>query len=267
LGAKSALPLYNSLTHLVCLISTSLRIREILVLDGGLERLVCILCDFCANPPRRQDTAWIYALSPPEPVPSDDLPKCIDHWISPTTLEFGDDDNDFFLESSSCAELEKAAQGFKISPLHGTSLAVQKPHPTAHSVPYIPTPGTPFPYCSTCRPIGIWGSEHTQCPVVQAGELDVISCILAVWLKGKGFAIGPSAAGSSAPRESREVRMCRREEALMIKRQCTLDPARALEHATSSDNLRARAIAQPQPRIYPGIGVGSQAQVELCRRD
>ncbi|KAF8751152.1 MYND finger [Rhizoctonia solani] len=93
-----------------------------------------------------------------------------------------------------------------------------------------------------------------------AGALGVVSCILAVWLKGKGFAIGkhigltarddairPSATGFGAPRESRAVRVRRREEAL--ERQRALDLPRALEHATSSNNLRARAIAQPQPRI------------------
>ncbi|CAE6374923.1 unnamed protein product, partial [Rhizoctonia solani] len=260
LDATSALPLYNSLTHLVYLTSTSPRIREILTLDGGLERLVRILRDFCANPPRRRDPAWIYALSPPEPITSDDLPKRIDHRISPTTFEFGDDDNDFFLESSSRAELEKAAHRFKIGPPRLAELAVQKPHPTTHSVPYIPTPGTPFPYqidplaartfslaFQCVVNIGVRGSEHIRRRVVQAGALGVVSCILAVWLKGKGFAIGPSATGSGAPRESREVRVRRREEA--IERQRALDLARALEHATSSDNLRARAIAQPQPRI------------------
>jgi hypothetical protein len=58
---------------------------------------------------------------------------------------------------------------------------------------------------------------------------------------------GPSATGSGAPRESREVRVRRREEAL--ERQRAADLARALEHATSSDNLRARSVAQPQPRV------------------
>ncbi|KAG8730461.1 hypothetical protein FRC11_006649 [Ceratobasidium sp. 423] len=207
-----------------------------------------------------RDAAWIYALSPPEPVPSDDLPKRIDHLISPTTLEFGDDDSDFFLESSSRAEFEKAAHRFKIGPPRGADLAVQKPHPMAHSVPYIPTPGTPFPYqidplaTSTFSlafrcvvNIGVRGSEHIRRRVVQAGALGVVSCILAVWLKGKGFAIGPSATGSGAPRESREVRVRRREEAL--ERQRALGLARTLEHTTPSDNPRARAIAQPQPRI------------------
>ncbi|CAE6474009.1 unnamed protein product [Rhizoctonia solani] len=260
LDATSALPLYNSLTHLVYLTSTSPRIREILTLDGGLERLVRILRDFCANPPRRRDPAWIYALSPPETLVVEDLPKRIEHRISPTTFEFGDDDNDFFLESSSRAELEKAAHRFKIGPPRLTDLAAQKPHPTAYIVPYIPTPGTPFPYqidplaartfslaFQCVVNIGVRGSEHIRRRVVQAGALGVVSCILAVWLKGKGFAIGPSATGSGAPRESREVRVRRREEA--IERQRALDLARALEHATSSDNLRARAIAQPQPRM------------------
>ncbi|KAF8756221.1 MYND finger [Rhizoctonia solani] len=140
-------------------------------------------------------------------------------------------------------------------------------------IPYIPTPGTPFPYqidplaartfslaFQCVVNIGVRGSEHIRRRVVQAGALGVVSCILAVWLKGKGFAIGkhigltarddairPSATGSGAPRECREVRVRRREEAL--ERQRALDLPRALEHATSSDNLRARAIAQPQPRI------------------
>ncbi|KAF8693847.1 MYND finger, partial [Rhizoctonia solani] len=60
------------------------------------------------------------------------------------------------------------------------------------------------------------------------------------------YIAGPSATGSGAPRESREVCVRRREEALEHRR--TLDLPRALEHATSSDNLRARAIAQPQPQ-------------------
>ncbi|KAF8749377.1 MYND finger [Rhizoctonia solani] len=141
------------------------------------------------------------------------------------------------------------------------------------SIPYIPTPGTPFPYqidplaartfslaFQCVVNIGVRGSEHIRRRVVQAGALGVVSCILAVWLKGKGFALGkhigltarndairPSATGSGAPRECREVRVRRREEAL--ERQRALDLPRALEHATSSDNLRARAIAQPQPRI------------------
>ncbi|QRW24350.1 MYND Zn-finger protein [Rhizoctonia solani] len=127
-------------------------------------------------------------------------------------------------------------------------------------IPYIPTPGTPFPYqidplaartfslaFQCVVNIGVRGSEHIRRGVVQAGGLGVVSCILAVWLKGKGFAIGPSATGSGAPRESREVHVRRREEAL--ERQRALDLPRALKHATSSDNLRARAIAQPQPRI------------------
>ncbi|KAF8697662.1 MYND finger, partial [Rhizoctonia solani] len=124
----------------------------------------------------------------------------------------------------------------------------------------MPTPGTPFPYqidplaartfslaFQCVVNIGVRGSEHIRRRVVQAGALGVVSCILAVWLKGKGFAIGPSATGSGAPRECREVRVRRREEAL--ERQRALDLPRALKHATSSDNLRARAIAQPQPRI------------------
>ena len=45
------LPLYNSLSHLTYLTSTSPRIREIMTMDGGLERLIRILHDFCLSPP------------------------------------------------------------------------------------------------------------------------------------------------------------------------------------------------------------------------
>ncbi|KIJ30482.1 hypothetical protein M422DRAFT_109023, partial [Sphaerobolus stellatus SS14] len=51
LDTTAPLPLFNTLTHLTTLSSTSPRIREILVMDGGLERLVRILHDFCSNPP------------------------------------------------------------------------------------------------------------------------------------------------------------------------------------------------------------------------
>ncbi|CAE6460746.1 unnamed protein product [Rhizoctonia solani] len=259
------MPLYNSLTHLVYLTSTSPRIREILTLDGGLERLVRILRDFCANLPRRQDPAWIYALSPPEPIPSDDLPKRIDHRISPTTFEFGDDDNDFFLESSSRAELENAAIRLKIGPPRLAELAAQKPHPTAHRSLAARTISLAFQCVVN---IGVRGSEHIRRRVVQAGALGVVSCILAVWLKGRGFAIGPSATGSGAPRESREVRVRGREEA--IEQQRALDLARALENATLSDNLRAQAIAQPQPRIaataIPPLPRSSQPKFRRSRR-
>ncbi|QRV90417.1 MYND Zn-finger protein [Ceratobasidium sp. AG-Ba] len=223
LDATSALPLYNSLTHLVYLTSTSPRIREILTLDGGLERLVRILRDFCANPPRRRDAAWIYALSPPE-----DLPRTIEHRSSPITFEPADEpESSFFLESSSRAELEKAANQvtrFRIGIQHSQD-TLQKPHPSAYSVPYIPTPGTPFPYAidplasrtfslafQSVVNIGVRGSEHIRRRVVQAGALG-----------------GPSATGSGAPRESREVRVRRREEAL--ERQRAADLARALEAA------------------------------------
>ncbi|KAF8596817.1 hypothetical protein BDV93DRAFT_479918 [Ceratobasidium sp. AG-I] len=260
LDATSALPLYNSLTHLVYLTSTSPRIREILTLDGGLERLVRILRDFCANPPRRRDAAWIYALSPPGTSSSDDLPTRIEHRISPTVFDPEDDDSDFFLESSSRAELEKAAHHlarFRIGAQRPSEAAFQKPHPTAHSVPYIPTPGVPFPYqidplaartfslaFQSVVNIGVRGSEHIRRRVVQAGALGVVSCILAVWLKGKGFAIGPSATGSGAPRESREVRVRRREEAL--ERQRAMDLARALETAAADGTRRPAA---PTPRL------------------
>ncbi|KAI0761553.1 hypothetical protein BD413DRAFT_456461, partial [Trametes elegans] len=82
LDTNSPLPLFNSLTHLVYLTSTSPRIREIMTMDGGLERLVRILHDFCISPPPPDNPAIFYGLSPhgahgPKPVPTL-LPKTFD---------------------------------------------------------------------------------------------------------------------------------------------------------------------------------------------
>ncbi|EIW51458.1 uncharacterized protein TRAVEDRAFT_107632, partial [Trametes versicolor FP-101664 SS1] len=82
LDTNSPLPLFNSLTHLVYLTSTSPRIREIMTMDGGLERLVRILHDFCISPPPPDNPASFYGLSPagvhvPKPVPTL-LPKTYD---------------------------------------------------------------------------------------------------------------------------------------------------------------------------------------------
>ncbi|KZV81265.1 hypothetical protein EXIGLDRAFT_844764 [Exidia glandulosa HHB12029] len=65
LDTNSALPLFNSLSHLTYLTSTSPRIREILTFDGGLERLVRIARDFCAHMPAPESPAIFYGLQPP----------------------------------------------------------------------------------------------------------------------------------------------------------------------------------------------------------
>ncbi|KAF8071460.1 hypothetical protein FPV67DRAFT_1560370 [Lyophyllum atratum] len=75
LDTTSPLPLLNSLTHLTYLTSTSPRIREIMTMDGGLERLVRILHDFCICPPPQENGAVLYGLipptlHPPKPVPT-----------------------------------------------------------------------------------------------------------------------------------------------------------------------------------------------------
>ncbi|KAF8193400.1 hypothetical protein BJ912DRAFT_1041109 [Pholiota molesta] len=65
LDTTAPLPLFNSLTHLTYLTSTSPRIREIMTMDGGLERLVRILHDFCLCPPPPENPALLYGLTPP----------------------------------------------------------------------------------------------------------------------------------------------------------------------------------------------------------
>ncbi|KAF7721325.1 hypothetical protein EC973_004869 [Apophysomyces ossiformis] len=62
LDCTATLPLINSLTHLVYLTSTSPRIREILVLDGGLERLVRILSPQTQYSDRRSLWKWSLAF-------------------------------------------------------------------------------------------------------------------------------------------------------------------------------------------------------------
>jgi hypothetical protein len=69
LDTTSPLPLFNSLTHLTYLTSTSPRIREIMTADGGLERLVRMLHDFCMCPPPPENPAAIYGLAPPASRP------------------------------------------------------------------------------------------------------------------------------------------------------------------------------------------------------
>ena len=69
LDTTSPLPLFNSLTHLTYLTSTSPRIREIMTMDGGLERLVRILHEFCLSPPPPENPAVFYGLMPPSARP------------------------------------------------------------------------------------------------------------------------------------------------------------------------------------------------------
>ncbi|GJE85597.1 zinc finger MYND domain-containing protein [Phanerochaete sordida] len=69
LDTNVPLPLYNSLSHLTYLTSTSPRIREIMTMDGGLERLVRILHEFCLCPPPPQNDAILYGLSSPTAHP------------------------------------------------------------------------------------------------------------------------------------------------------------------------------------------------------
>lgn len=49
LDTTSTLPLINSLNNLAYLTTSSARIRDILTVDGGVERLVCILKEGKSN--------------------------------------------------------------------------------------------------------------------------------------------------------------------------------------------------------------------------
>ncbi|KAL0075458.1 hypothetical protein J3Q64DRAFT_1667063, partial [Phycomyces blakesleeanus] len=62
LDCTATLPLINSLTHLAYLTSTSPRIREILVLDNGLERLIRILSPSTQSLDPRSLWKWTLAF-------------------------------------------------------------------------------------------------------------------------------------------------------------------------------------------------------------
>lgn len=77
LDTNAALPLFNSLTHLTYLTSTSPRIREIMTMDGGLERLVRILHDFCISPPPPENPSIFYGLTAPSPIAPPSVPTLL----------------------------------------------------------------------------------------------------------------------------------------------------------------------------------------------
>lgn len=210
LDTTSPLPLFNSLTHLTYLTSTSPRIRDILTVDGGLERLVRLLREFCTHPPPPQSPREIYGLKPAvrrkskgkgkARASSNQVPAVIKSSapgdLAPSTSS----------EASSLTSFDRAA-AFRFS------LAFQ---------------------CVVN--IGVRGSETVRARVVQAGMLDVVSSVLECWLISKGFAVCPSPTGSGAPRESKEVRVARRLE-LLERRQRDMSTVQATELARALRNL------------------------------
>ncbi|KAJ2929624.1 hypothetical protein H1R20_g7466, partial [Candolleomyces eurysporus] len=82
LDTSAPLPLFNSLTHLVYLTSTSPRIREIMTQDGGLERLVRMLHEYCMSPTPPENPASIYGLTPPNARPPKPAPT-----LNPTSFD------------------------------------------------------------------------------------------------------------------------------------------------------------------------------------
>ncbi|KAG1735288.1 uncharacterized protein EDB91DRAFT_1144727 [Suillus paluster] len=74
LDTSSPLPLFTSLHHLTYLTSTSARIREIMTMDGAIERLMRILYDYCLCPPPPDNPGYIYGLSPPNSRPAKLIP-------------------------------------------------------------------------------------------------------------------------------------------------------------------------------------------------
>ncbi|KAK2467229.1 hypothetical protein APHAL10511_000778 [Amanita phalloides] len=82
LDTTAPLPLTNSLQHLQYLTSTSPRIREIMTMDGGLERLISILWDFCLSPPPPENPTVVYGLTPSGYRPPKSAPS-----LNPTNFD------------------------------------------------------------------------------------------------------------------------------------------------------------------------------------
>ncbi|KAG8907174.1 hypothetical protein FRB99_005146 [Tulasnella sp. 403] len=223
LDTTSPLPLFNSLTHLTYLTSTSPRIRDILTVDGGLERLVRLLREFCTHPPPPQSPRSIYGLKPAVKRKSKNKGKA----------PAGDDRSIDWLTDRPATNSDTQSSSSPTSPS--------------------PNPLTSFDRSAAFRfslafqcvvNIGVRGSEAVRARVVQAGMLDVVSSVLECWLVSKGFAVCPSPTGSGAPRESKEVRVARRLE-LLERRQRDLSALQAAELARALRSLPQGSSSNP----------------------
>lgn len=236
LDTTSPLPLFNSLTHLTYLTSTSPRIRDILTVDGGLERLVRLLREFCTHPPPPQSPREIYGLKPAVRRKSKGKGKArAGSNLVPAVIKgsaLGDSAPSPSSEASSLTSFDRAA-AFRFS------LAFQ---------------------CVVN--IGVRGSETVRARVVQAGMLDVVSSVLECWLISKGFAVCPSPTGSGAPRESKEVRVARRLE-LLERRQRDMSTVQATELARALRNL---PTYHPNARMHLERTTGAIVSLPINRR-
>ncbi|KAG8931123.1 hypothetical protein FRC01_001824 [Tulasnella sp. 417] len=236
LDTTSPLPLFNSLTHLTYLTSTSPRIRDILTVDGGLERLVRLLREFCTHPPPPQSPREIYGLKPAVRRKSKGKGKARagSNQVAPVIKgsASGDPSASASSETSSLTSFDRAA-AFRFS------LAFQ---------------------CVVN--IGVRGSETVRARVVQAGMLDVVSSVLECWLISKGFAVCPSPTGSGAPRESKEVRVARRLE-LLERRQRDMNTVQATELARALRNL---PTYHPNARMHLDRTTGPVVSLPINRR-
>ncbi|CAE7106920.1 unnamed protein product [Rhizoctonia solani] len=132
---------------------------------------------------------------------SDHLPKRIDHRISPTAFDFGDDDNDFLLEPSSRGNRKSSSEVQDSAPRPAELYKSPTRWPIA--CPISPPPAPPS-LKRSIRPQSAHSALRSNAWSTLEYEDSNVSeprC-----LKGKGFAIGPSssATGSGASRESRQ---------------------------------------------------------------
>ena len=242
LDSSSPLPLFNSLTHLTYLTSTSPRIREILTVDGGLERLVRLLREFCSWPPPPQSPRAIYGLKPAVARPPRRSPS---------------------------EERDLKGKGKHVDEEHVVQSALESTQPPIADSPSSdftsPSPLHSFDRAAAFRfslafqcvvNIGVRGSESVRARVVQAGMLDVVSAVLECWLVSKGFAVCPSPTGSGAPRESKEVRVARRLELMERKQReaAAAQSAQAAELARVLNGIIPAPMATYLPRDQTSTG-------------
>ena len=220
--------------------STSPRIRDILTVDGGLERLVRLLRDFCAHPPPPQSPRTIYGLKP-----------AVKH-------KNGKDKGKQTLSDPSAVDW----LNYRPPVPQTTDLASSSSPAINPLTSFDRTAAFRFSLAFQCVVnIGVRGSEAVRARVVQAGMLDVVSSVLECWLVSKGFAVCPSPTGSGAPRESREVRVARRME-LLERRQRDFagvqphDLHRALRAIPAETMAAARAqLESDQSGHHPPVSV------------
>ena len=194
-----SLPLVNSLTHLSYLTATSPRIREILSLDGGLERLVRILKGCATGGPEAMDESLSQLKGKGKTLAKGSRRspfKAFSEYREPTSLPptvackstlasaaFSVDDDSTSFPSFPPAYSQSA------------SLTPPPPPPPSEKSKHLVYTYTLAFQCVVN--IGVRGSEMIRTRVVEAGALDVVVHVLERYLEKSSERKRPSPSSSS----------------------------------------------------------------------